>query len=51
MGGDAPIDFEFCGYACLPANPMGECLDAAGIDARARNWTNDMRHWRRPSND
>ena len=28
------IDFEFCGYACLPGNPMAECLDAAGIDAR-----------------
>ena len=27
------IEFEFCGYASLPGNPMGECLDAAGIDA------------------
>ena len=30
---DTMVEFEFCGYACLAANPMGECLDAAGIDA------------------
>jgi hypothetical protein len=29
----AMIEFDFCGYACLPGNPIGECLDAAGIDA------------------
>lgn len=27
------IEFDFCGYACLPGNPLGECLDAAGIEA------------------
>jgi hypothetical protein len=29
---DTMVEFDFCGYACLPANPMGECLDAAGVD-------------------
>jgi len=43
---DTMIEFEFCGYACLPANPMGECLDAAGIDASlqsaTRSYAGDM---------
>ena len=33
---DSMVEFGFCGYACLPANPMGECLGAAGVDASLR---------------
>ena len=27
------IELEFCGFASHPGNSLGECLDAAGVDA------------------
>ena len=27
------IELEFCGFASQPGNSLGECLDAAGVDA------------------
>jgi hypothetical protein len=27
------IDLEFCGFTSWPGNSLGECLDAAGVDA------------------
>lgn len=27
------FELDFCGFASLPGSSLGECLDAAGIDA------------------
>jgi len=27
------IELEFCGFASQPGSNLGECLDAAGVDA------------------
>ena len=35
------IELEFCGFASQPGSSLGECLDAAGIDASVGKYDQD----------